>query len=316
MSKKLYFSSAFLLIAGSMFGQVFWTEDFGTGCNRAQLASAYTGTNGTWTIASTGTNGNVANTFYISSTAAGTGSGNCADNCIFNSAINASLHVINSSIVIPTVLTVNADTGGSYFTGGFSSFGYVATSNCRAESPMINCTGMSNIAVSFSYFENGQGSTDDATLVYSPDGGTTWSQVDVLAKTTGCAAGQWTAFTATLPAGANNNATVKIGFLWTNNDDGQGSDPSFAVDDITLDNNPMGIASMTPSVVNVFVTNNAIQVNCDQNWNLVSVTDLLGQPVDATRSANQIIPGEHAEGVYFVTLNVNGERVVKKVLLQ
>jgi PKD repeat protein len=33
---------------------------------------------------------------------------------------------------------------------------------------------------------------------------------------------------------ADNNPNVKIGFNWTNNDDGIGTDPSFAVDNITL----------------------------------------------------------------------------------
>src|SRR4051812_10567210 len=101
--------------------------------------------------------------------------------------------------------------------------------------------------VSFLYLENGDASNDDASFVYSADGGTTWSTVNALAKTTGTcsAAGQWTSITISLPASANNNAMVKIGFNWTNNDDGIGTDPSFAVDDITLAQNPTGISAYT-----------------------------------------------------------------------
>jgi hypothetical protein len=314
--KKLYFLALSLLISGTMFSQVFWTEDFGSGCNRGQLASSYNGTNGAWTLASTGTNGNVANTWYVSSTADNTGAGNCADNCIVNSVSNSSLHVSNSSIVIPSFLTVNADTGGSYFTGGFSSFGYTASSNMRAQSPTINCTGMSNIGISFLYFENGDGANDDATLVYSADNGLTWSSVDALAKTTGCASGQWTSFSATLPAGANNNATVKIGFAWTNNDDAQGTDPSFAVDDIALNSNPLGIAGPDFSGINLFAQSSSIVVQTNMAWNLVSVTDVVGQPIQTTQMGNTINVGEHARGIYFVTINVNGQQEVRKVFLQ
>lgn len=317
--KKLYFSTAFLLIAGSSFAQAFWSESFGTGCNRGQLASSYTGTNGAWTIVSTGTNGNVANNFYVSSTASNTGAGNCADNCIFNSVSDASLHVGNASIVIPSFYSANADTGASYFSGGLSTFGYVATSNVRAESPVINCSGRASIDISFIYLENGQGTSDDAALVYSADGGMTWSVINALAKTptTCAAAGEWTALTVLLPASADNNANVKIGFTWTNNDDGQGSDPSFAVDDLVLNEYGLGIAGATAASVNLFVTNNnTLQVETAQQWNLVSVTNIMGQPLDATRNGNQVTLAQHAEGVYFVTLNVNDEQVIKKIYLQ
>ncbi|PCH92367.1 MAG: hypothetical protein COB85_08235, partial [Bacteroidetes bacterium] len=50
--------------------------------------------------------------------------------------------------------------------------------------------------------------------------------------------GTWTAFSILLPASANNNDSVKIGFNWTNNDDGVGTDPSVAIDDITLSTIP------------------------------------------------------------------------------
>ena len=65
--------------------------------------------------------------------------------------------------------------------------------------------------------------------------GATWTQIDNMPKTIVCGSGQgqWGTRTIVLPASANNNANVKIGYRWVNNDDGAGSDPSFAVDDIT-----------------------------------------------------------------------------------
>ena len=82
--------------------------------------------------------------------------------------------------------------------------------------------------------EAGDGTLDNATLWYY--NGTAWSQIDDMVKTalTCAPQGIWTAYSIRLPVSANNNPNVRIGFNWTNNGDGIASDPSFAVDDITL----------------------------------------------------------------------------------
>jgi hypothetical protein len=41
-----------------------------------------------------------------------------------------------------------------------------------------------------------------------------------------------------LPASANNNPNVRIGFRWINNDDGDATDPSFAADDVEVTGTP------------------------------------------------------------------------------
>ena len=74
--KKLYTTFALILIGASSYAQTFWTEDFGTGCNRGQTAASYTGPNGSWTMTATGTNDSQANSWYISATCSGTGAGN------------------------------------------------------------------------------------------------------------------------------------------------------------------------------------------------------------------------------------------------
>jgi len=144
-------------------------------------------------------------------------------------ATDPSLHIGSTTI---------GDQGASYDAGGWCAFGFPtlgtdAPTDKRIESPAINCTGLSTITLAFNYIENGSGTVDDATLWYYD--GTIWAQLSNPAKTSLCGLqGTWTAYSIALPASANNNANVKIGFRWINDDDGAGTDPSFAVDDITL----------------------------------------------------------------------------------
>lgn len=205
--------------------QVFWTEAFQNGCATGCLASSYTGPNGTWSLNATGANDPEANRFYISGSECGNAAGSCGSAC---GATDPSLHIgANDGFV--------TDNGASYDAGGFCGSFFCVTTDTRAESPFINCTGQTNITLSFNYLEDGDLANDDASLWYFD--GTTWTQIDPLAKTLfgACSPqGKWTAFSITLPASANNNSNIKIGFRWVNNDDGIGSDPSFAVDDITL----------------------------------------------------------------------------------
>lgn len=210
----------------------FWTEDFGTGCNQGALASAYTGTNGAWAVTNTGTNDAAANQWYVSATESGMGAGNCGDGCLGTGTNNRTLHVANvSTSPAAFIFCPTGDCGAAYDTGiGANN----VRADKRAESPTINCTGQSNISLSFNYIEGGETTLDDATLWYFD--GSTWTQIDNMPKTTTCGGGQgqWAARNLTLPASANNNANVKLGFRWVNNDNGAGSDPSFAVDDIVL----------------------------------------------------------------------------------
>src|SRR5690606_22643499 len=133
----------------------------------------------------------------------------------------------------------NPTGGAAYDAGGLCGILYCPQTNRRAQSPVINCTGRSNITLSFNYIEFGEGTNDNATLWYYD--GSTWAQIADMPKTNCCGGacngfrqGQWTNYTIMLPASANNNANVQIGFKWQNNDDGVGTDPSFAVDDIAL----------------------------------------------------------------------------------
>ena len=247
----------FFLPALSANAQVFWTEDFGIGCNQNQLAGSYTGPNGAWTVSSPSANGTSANDWFISATEAGMGAGNCGDGCLNNGTLtNRTLHVGSAPVGFPCS---TGDCGAAYFAGPSSG---AAITDRRAESPTINCTGQNTITLSFVYMEAGQGTTDNATVWYFD--GTTWSQLVNTPATnnTNCSGqGKWTAFSSPLPASANNNPNVKIGFRWVNNDDGAGSDPSCAIDDITLTGN-----SPSPPVAAIIASDTSICIGQAVNF--------------------------------------------------
>ncbi len=233
--------------------QSIWTEDFGLGCTQGTLASGYTGPNGAWTITSTGINDTYANTFFVSATEAGTGAGNCGNGCIdAPTLVNRTLHVGNVAVAG----LIDADNGASYNTGGTCGppFNICVLTDVRAESPVIDCSGQSDITLSFNYMEAGDGTNDNATIWYYD--GNTWTLLEDLAKTTVvCPTGQglWTTYSVLLPSSADNNAAVKIAFRWVNNDDATGDDPSFAVDDISIDPvDPTGVSELTANRFNIF----------------------------------------------------------------
>lgn len=231
MRKILPGAIALLLSASALHSQtVFWTEDFNNGCSANCLATAYVGPNGSWTNTVTGTEGADPNLWYISCAENGHTNNVCGTGCAAASptATLASLHVGSN----PNSL---GDLGAAYDAGGLCGFWACPETNRRIESPTINCTGQSTITLNFDYIEMGAPPQDDASLWYFD--GATWTMLVNTPQTpVNCPGGQgrWTAYSIALPVSANNNPNVKIGFRWVNNDDGVGTDPSFAVDNITL----------------------------------------------------------------------------------
>lgn len=241
-----------LCIPGIAASQTFWTEDFGSGCSTGNPAAGYSGVNGAWSVTNTGANDNYANQWYVSATEAGMGVGNCGDGCGNNPALS------NRTLHVGAISTLIGDVGASYNAGGLCIAGICVNTDKRAESPIINCTGRSNITISFSYIQQGAPGTDFASLCYYNGSswltynGSSWVASNTALTATnnaGCGGqGRWTAFSVVLPASANNNPNVKIGFRWVNNDDGVGTDPSFAVDDITLSTPSTPTCSITASL--------------------------------------------------------------------
>ena len=240
--------SLFALTFSSIAQVTFWTEDFGIGCNQGQGVSSYSGTNGAWSMSTTGANGAAANTWFVSATEAGMGVGNCGDGCISTPALtNRTLHLGDSFV---------PDMGAAYYTG----FTFDATTNKRAETPTINCSLYNTIELDFDYFMRGEFQVDFAEIFFSDDGGSSWnSLVQPIATVVTCPfdQGLWTLHaTVPLPASANNNPNVKLGFNWTNNNNALGSDPSFAIDNITL----TGVTAPPPPVADFYASDTVI---CD-----------------------------------------------------
>ncbi len=214
------------LFSFSASAQVFWTENFSNSCTSNCNATSYTtGPNGAWTVASLSAEGAKANQWFISCAEDGLPAGSCGSAC---SASDPSLHV--GSVVVPLICP-SGDCGASYLAANTSK------TDKRAQSPVINCSGHTGIAIDFEYIGKGQTCTTDfCDLQYSSDGGTTWNNLQTCLTAPTCAGGQgqWTAYNTTLPAVCDNNPNVKIGFHWVNNNDNAGNDPSFAVDSIRL----------------------------------------------------------------------------------
>jgi hypothetical protein len=316
MKHKLLFAFSLCLSAMGASAQVFWTEDFGTGCNQGQLASAYTGTNGAWTIASTGTNDPQANTFYVGAQEAGNAVGACGTGC--TGTVDASLHLGNVAIA---AAGVPADNGASYVSGGLCGppFNICVVTNRRAESPVINCSGKFSITLSCAYMEGGDGTNDDGTLWYSADGGTTWSLLNNMAKTPlgSCSPqGMWTAYSFALPASADNNPNVKIGFNWVNNDDATGNDPSFAIDDITLTSSPTNVNELQSGTAEVIVADHSVIIRSLSAVKLEGVFDVVGRNIGANLENNTIDLSAHPAGIYFVKVEVKGQMMTKKIFIK
>jgi len=223
----------------------FWTEDFvPVNTNANNFADGYTGANsGNWTITALPGNNvsGLANVWYISCQEASVLPNYCGGSCLTIPAplpsplIGQSLHISSG---------VLSDNGAIYIETGSSQ----TDTEILAESPTINCTGQSNIVLSFNYIEFGDGLNDNAQVWYFD--GLNWSMLADMPKTLcgdasgpcntnvcdGISQGYWTAFSVALPISADNNPNVKIGFYWKNIDDGIATDPSIAVGRIQLSN--------------------------------------------------------------------------------
>ena len=243
--KLLFVLFAFAMSTWTSLSQtVVWSDYFQNSCASNCTANGYNDGSGPWTITNTGFNGADANLWYVSGAECGNAATQCGTGC---GTTDPSLHIGSNTSVF-------GDMGASYLAGD-GGFGiYFPTTDARVESPVINLTGQTTLTLNFNYIENGQAAIDDASLWYFD--GSTWTLLNTLAKTalTCNPQGTWTAFSVALPASANNNANVKIGFRWINNNDDIGTDPSFAVDDIEITTPAVG----SPPVANFTTTTTTI----------------------------------------------------------
>ena len=279
--------------------QFFWTESFNTGCNQGVFANNFISSNGQWTVANTGFNDLFANNWFISGTESGFAAGNCGNGCLVNTALNnQSLHVANV-MGAPSVTCASGDCGAYYARG-------VGANDVRTSkivySPFIDCTGRSGITLEFNYIERGDTNLDNATVIYF-DGVTFTTLFDMYKTSTQCGTtGYWTHFSYPLPPSADNNPSVYIGFEWKNNDDTQGSGPSFAVDDITLRSAPI------PVVASFVVDSNNTCIGLPSQFTDLSIGDptswtwLFPNGVPSTSTAQHPSITYNVPGTFSVTL--------------
>ena len=191
------------------------------------------GTGSTWGTLNqdVGAQGSAANRWYISDEEDGNAPGQCGT----AGNNDQSLHV-GSTTVGDLGAAYDASAPNAFLCGLLPPNGCPVNTNKRSSSLNINTIGYTGMTLNFNYIENGEGADDDAVVEYSTNGGTSWTQLSNTAKTPLCGGGQgqWTAFSAPLPASCENIANLRIAFRWQNDADGVGTDPSFAVDDITI----------------------------------------------------------------------------------
>ncbi|MFN0204451.1 MAG: T9SS type A sorting domain-containing protein [Bacteroidia bacterium] len=184
----------------------------------------------TWVLnTATGINDAQANLWVISDAEGG----QIPPNCGIASNGNKTLHV---------TATGGGNLGAAYNAGGLCAIGVCVVTNKRAESTNISTMGYTNLNLKFDYIGNGEGLDDNCRLVYSVNGAAgPWTVLNPSLKSNVCPPpnnqGQWTAYNIALPAACQNITTLRIGFEWTNDDDGLGTDPSFAVNNVTIEGN-------------------------------------------------------------------------------
>jgi hypothetical protein len=326
--KKFYTSNLILfllsfIVAPQLNAQTtFWTENFSNGC--ASLCTTYTGTNGTWTIASTGTNGSGANNWFFSSAETGSNVGACSS----TPGSDPSLHIGNTSTSSAAFIFCPAgDCGAAYDDSSPAEI-----TNKRAESPTINCTGYSTISLTFNYIENGELSNDDGTLWYYD--GTLWALLSNTSKTIACGGfgSTWTTFSVLLPPSANNNPNVKIGFGWANDGDGTATDPSYAIDDITLSVSSVGITELASGGISLKTFPNPfngiamIELALFENEEVkMEIYDAIGNKLitmvneDQQAGTHKYVfdasDNKYSSGIYYLRLKTKDQLITRKLVL-
>ncbi|MBI2967715.1 MAG: gliding motility-associated C-terminal domain-containing protein [Bacteroidetes bacterium] len=196
MSKKIYTSAVFLLLAGYAFCQtVIWSENFDTSPNwTLNVVSGTEGTPNSWEI----------------------------NNLDPYSAPN-SLHICDpfnfcADIFLAAAYVANA---------GYETDRY---SYNNTDIDLSSYAGV-NVTWTFRWQSYGQANADYGLIGFSTNGGSTFTWLSTKYQINS----SWLLATVTLtPAQHIGSSTFRIAYRWINNGDGFGNDPPFNVDDIEL----------------------------------------------------------------------------------
>lgn len=230
--KNILLILCFVFVSQFIYAQTtIWTEDFSSG-----------GTGWNLNVVN-GTEGTDPNFFTVSDNEGG---GLNAGACGVANNGNNTLHVTS---------VFNPNGGASYDAGGLCGIFTCPLTNRSAISPTFSAVGYSGLQIQFKYIENGQGSIDNATMTVS--NGISNFTLD-MAKTALCTSGQgqWSAYTANAPTGFLGTANMTITFKWVNNDDGIGTDPSLAIDDIQVSGSSTTSNTITTLAITTPIANN------------------------------------------------------------
>jgi len=145
---------------------------------------------------------------------------------------------------IDSTATANGGDKSLYITGdGFgNNYDASVASSSIVKSINIKTTGYQNIKVTFFWRSNGEAGVDYGTVQYSTNGGNSWT--DHTTKYQNQSSFQTE--TIALPAAAENISNLQIAFKWQNDANSMGNDPSFAIDDISI--NGTAVACTPPTV--------------------------------------------------------------------
>jgi len=137
--------------------------------------------------------------------------------------------------------------GAAYDAGGGCGFLFCPETHRQSETPLINTVLQTGLTLNFDFIANGDIPNDQGTVWYNDGFG--WTQLGgaLFSGTGACAPqGVWTAFSSPLPVSCENIANLQIAIRWDNNDDGLGSDPSLAINNLEI----VTLAGGCPSVAN------------------------------------------------------------------
>ena len=152
----------------------------------------------------------------------------------------------NGDATLHVTSVFNPSGGAAYDAGGLCGILFCPQADRQAETPLISTIGQTGLTLNFDYIAGGDIPNDQATVWYNDGFG--WTQLGgaLFSGTGACTPqGVWTAFSSALPVSCENISNLQIAIRWQNNDDGAGSDPSVAINNIEIVTNSAASCSAT-----------------------------------------------------------------------
>ena len=218
----------FLLLPTKIYSQeIFWIEDFGTGCDSGFMTMNYLSANGSWASQNTGTNGTQAGIWYVSAKENGQILGECSSGC----GNNRTLHLGGG----PSAGDQGAiGFGQQYYGCGPAN---CATTSKRIVSPWIDCAIYSDIEIRFNYLRSTINQVGGLGAYYQENGN--WILMPAISNSGSCETGSlWLEYVFQLPASMNYRTDVQFSFLISNSYTGLTSS-TVAIDNIRISGIPL-----------------------------------------------------------------------------